>query len=190
MRITPAGVGVTLLSLTVAGLIGSVHGDGLADFQRPVKLGQSVPISGDQRIRPLELTWGQYAVEPGVNYSMLSPGRLIAVRFALTTPGREEARSMRCFLRYRDGTVAESVSDDRVSFPSPGFKQEGTVLLETGRAKLPGATVVCTTSDVITVRETEMTLDLGLDDAAATKVWEESEGRRVSWREATLEVLP
>lgn len=190
MKVSATSVVLTLASMTVAGLLGGIHREGLEDFQRPARLGQAVVLAGDQTMTPLGTDWGQYVANPRTGESTLSPGRILTMRVAMETPGRRNVVGVRCFLRYRDGSVAEAIEEDSLLFPQPGFRQEGTVIFETSREKLAGAKAVCNPGGVITFREVEMVFDLGLDEAAADKVWAESSNQRAAWQDDTLSVLP
>lgn len=178
-----------VVSMIAAGLLGQFRDNAIEDFQKRGELGRVTEMDAGQTIQPLELSIGQFAVHPRGTSSLQSPARLVSVRFEFTTPQRRELAGLRCFLRMSGGTTAESLEEDNLRFPSPGFRSTGTVLFEITRENLVGARLACVPTGVIVYREPELLMDLGVGPRTIDSVWTSSAFKRVNWNQSTLAVV-
>ena len=189
MRINPMTAVLLVLSVVVAGLLGQFRDSAIEDFQKTATLGEALELDNQQTITPLEISFGQFAVEGGGRRSVLSPERLVAVRFEFSTPFEDELDGVRCFLRMAGGSIGEALDDGNLRFPHPGFRSTGTVVFEVTRQNLLGARIACVPTGVIVYREPELLMSLGVDAGNVDTIWAQSSYRRVRWVEPTLEVI-
>lgn len=180
---------VLVLSVIAAGLLGQFRDSAIEDFQKVAELGQELDLDNGQTITPLDLSFGQFAVQPSGASSLMSPERLLSIRFQFTTPRESEIIGMRCFLRIAGDAVVESLAEDNLSFPKPGFRSTGTVIFEVTRENLVGASVACVPTGVIVYREPEMVMSLGVTPRNVDEIWANSAYKRVAWLDDTLEVV-
>lgn len=178
-----------VISVIVAGILGQFRDSAIEDFQKVAELGQELDLDGGQTIKPLDLSFGQFAVQPGGSSSVMSPERLVSIRFEFSTPGENEMVGMRCFLRVAGDNIVEALEEDSLSFPKPGFRSTGTVLFEVTRDTLVGAKVGCVPTGVIVYREPEMLMSLDVTSRNVEQIWTNSAHKRVSWLDTSLEVV-
>lgn len=191
MKVSPVTAALLLVSVVAAGTLGQFRDSAIADFQKPMELGRAAEVDNGQTIKPVDLSFGQFAVDARYSRkrSVISPARLVSVTFEFTTMSENEVGGMRCFLRLPGGNTSEALEDDELRFPKPGFRSTGTVIFEVSRDNLAGARVACVPTGVIVYREPEMLMPLGVTRANLDQVWQESANRRVTWNKSRLEVV-
>ena len=178
-----------VISVIAAGLLGQFRDSAIEDFQKVAELGQELDLDNGQTIKPLDLSFGQFAVQPSGASSLMSPERLLSIRFEFTTPSENEMIGVRCFLRAGGDVIIESLTEDNLSFPKPGFRSTGTVIFEITRDHLVGARVACVPTGVIVYREPEMLMSLDVTLGNVEQIWTNSAYKRVNWLDDTLEVV-
>lgn len=180
---------VLILSVIAAGLLGQFRDTAIEDFQKGAELGKHLDLDNGQTITALDLSFGQFAVMPNGSQSVMSPARLVSIRFEFATPQEDEMVGMRCFLRVHGDNIVESVEEDNLRFPEPGFRSTGTVIFEITRDNLVGAQLACVPTGVIVYREPEMLMSLGVTSRNVEQIWANSAYKRVNWLGDTLEVI-
>lgn len=189
MRRSIATAIVLIISVIAAGMLGQFRDTAIEDFQKVAELGKELELDNNQTIKPVDLSFGQFGVEPNGSSSLMSPERLLSIRFEFSTPGEVEIVGMRCFLRINADGIVESLEEDNLRFPDPGFRSTGTVIFEITRDNLVGASVACVPTGVIVYREPEMLMSLGVTSRNVEQIWTNSAYKRINWLDETLEVI-